>query len=69
MNFFNILLAPTMKTWYTFHKFRNRLGRWIKEPERGGQPRSFQADCRAYNHEIDFSTARRDRPRAGGHGS
>jgi len=34
MIFFNIRLAPALKTWYTFHKFRNPLGRWIKEPRR-----------------------------------
>jgi hypothetical protein len=34
--FFNIPLAPMLKTWYTFRKFRNRRGRWIKEPPRRG---------------------------------
>ncbi len=36
MIFFNIRLAPMLKRWYTFHKFLNRRGRWIKEPLRGG---------------------------------
>jgi hypothetical protein len=38
MFFFNIRFAPMLKTWYTFHKLRNRRGRWIKEPLRGGSP-------------------------------
>ena len=36
MIFFNIRLAPMLKTWYTFRKFPNRRGRWIKEPRARG---------------------------------
>lgn len=34
VNFFNIRLGRVLKTWYTFRKFNNRRGRWIKEPLR-----------------------------------
>lgn len=32
--FFNIRFRGVLKTWYTFRKLRNRLGRWIEEPLR-----------------------------------
>jgi hypothetical protein len=38
VNFFNIRLGSVVKTWYTFRKFLNRRGRWIKEPLRSGLP-------------------------------
>jgi len=38
VNFFNIRLWSVVKTWYTFRKFLNRRGRWIKEPLRSGLP-------------------------------
>ncbi len=32
--FFNLRFVPMLKTWYTFHKFHNRYGRWIEVPLR-----------------------------------
>ncbi len=37
MIFFNIRLAPMLKTWYTFRKLRNRRGRWLEERRAGGR--------------------------------
>jgi hypothetical protein len=34
LNFFNIRFRRVLKTWYTFRKLRNRIGRWIEEPLR-----------------------------------